>query len=300
MGGVVLLPDLSEFQPRANLAGIKSQNGGAVILRVGYGARRIDKVYTNHRAAAHEADFHFLGLYHYVTAGDDISAQAHKFCEWVGALKTGEIPIIDLEEGPGNQFSRATKWLDIVDAGLGLNKFTLNRRSWLYSGDYFARNAGLQPIFESIRHTWVAAYGDQEPSLPHTLWQSTDGKIGSHKTSWSGAGYCDTNFTRYTLAQLASTAWMPPHVADVGVWNIHPVSLLPTRATIDWEHTGGITEWQVHCEGPGFDHTNNVFHPQAVYEGLRSGSRYYLSIISIVNGHGVGTVGKKTFDTPAK
>src|ERR1700760_147902 len=205
----MLLPDISEFQPNTDLPGIKAINGGAVIMRVGYGARHKDTSFTGHRRAALAADFHFNGLYQYVTANEDITVQARQFVQWVGTLNPGEIPMVDLEEGSGAQLARANMWFEIVDEAYGLTGLALNQRSWLYSGESFAQVASLIPIFNSDRHTWVAAYRSTEPTPPHTLWQSTDGVDGINITTWPGAGRCDTNVTRYTLAELAATAFQP-------------------------------------------------------------------------------------------
>ena len=51
----VTLPDVSEFQSPAsgnapNWAGIKSQNGGAAIIRVGYGNSHLDGMLVSNRA----------------------------------------------------------------------------------------------------------------------------------------------------------------------------------------------------------------------------------------------------------
>lgn len=71
----------------------------------------------------------------------------------------------------------------------------LSQRSWLYSQD-FAVGAGLTPIYDSARRTWVAAYTDSDTGLlPHTLWQSTNGQVGANKTDWSGCGFCDTSLS---------------------------------------------------------------------------------------------------------
>ncbi len=200
----LLLPDLSEFQPNADMCAIKAMNGGGAILRVGYGNAHLDKSLVKHRAAA--AGFSFLGLYLYLRANQDVHSQAAAFIKWIGPhLNSGEIPILDLEEGSGDQSGRAAQWFGIIDAEYGLAKLSLNRRSWLYSGQNFAVSAGLTPVFRSARRTWVAAYQASDAGLlPHTLWQSTDGKTGANRTNWPGCGFCDTNVYHGTLAQLAA------------------------------------------------------------------------------------------------
>jgi hypothetical protein len=69
----VKLPDVSEFQSPAsgnapNWAGIKSQNGGAAIIRVGYGNAHLDGMLVSNRATIKSLKFGFCGLYQYLRA----------------------------------------------------------------------------------------------------------------------------------------------------------------------------------------------------------------------------------------
>jgi hypothetical protein len=192
----VLLPDLSEFQPHADMPAIRAKNGGAAIIRACYGTSHPDHAFRNLRSSA--AGFSFLGIYQYVVAGQGIPAQASAFCDTVGTLGAHEFPVMDLEEGDGDQSVRAAEWLTTV--GLKLHK-----RPWLYSGLNYAETHGLAPIFNGPEvHTWVAAYGSTEPTLGHTLWQSTNGTTGAHITDWPGAGKCDTSLYHGTLAELSA------------------------------------------------------------------------------------------------
>jgi hypothetical protein len=213
----VTLPDVSEFQSPAagnapNWAGIKSQNGGAAIIRVGYGNAHLDTMLVSNRAAIKSLGFGFCGLYHYLRSGQDTPSQANAFIDWVGPnLNEGEIPILDLEEGSDNQSARASQWFGIVDAAYGLTSLPLSQRSWLYSGQNFANTAGLAPLFNSARRTWIAAYQASAAGLlPHTLWQSTNGQVGANRTNWSGCGFCDTSIYQGTLASLSNLGWHPP------------------------------------------------------------------------------------------
>ena len=210
------MPDVSEFQTQSsgnapNWAGIKKQNGGAAIISVGYGNAHLDHMFVSNYTALKANKFSFIGLYHYVVAGQDIASQAKQFCNWIGpqsAVFPGTVFIIDLEEGSGNQSSRANTWLNYVDKFYGLDKLPLNMRSWLYSGQNFAVSQGLSPIFHSARRTWVAAYqGSEAGLLPHTLWQSTNGQVGANITNWSGAGKCDTSIAHHSVAELAAMGW---------------------------------------------------------------------------------------------
>ncbi|MGH7238847.1 MAG: GH25 family lysozyme [Candidatus Saccharimonadales bacterium] len=219
----MILPDVSEFQAPSsgnapNWAGIKVQSGGGAIIRVGYGNAHLDHMFVSNYTALKQNKFSFMGLYQYLRGDQDVTSQANAFCNWVGpksALAPGSIPMLDLEEGSGNQLSRANQWFSIVDAHFGLDKLTLDRRSWLYSGNSFATTQGLAPIFNSARHTWVASYKSTNSGLlPYTLWQSTDGKIGANRFNWAGCGFCDTSITAagYSLADLSAMAYQPGHV----------------------------------------------------------------------------------------
>jgi hypothetical protein len=195
---MILLPDLSEFQPNADMAGIKHANGGAAIIRACYGQAHPDHVFAKLRHDARAAGFAFLGIYQYLVASQGVIAQAQAFCDIAGVLSPHEVPILDLEEGTGNQAGRAAEWLAVVRDRTG-------KTPWLYSGLSYAETHGLAPIFNGPEiHTWVAAYGFTEPQLGHTLWQCTDGKVGSNITSWPGAGRCDTSVYHGTLEQLAA------------------------------------------------------------------------------------------------
>jgi len=203
---LLLGPDVSEFQANTNMPGIKRMNGGFAIVRVCYGQHHPDHFYVRHRADSVEAGYQAVGLYQYLVKSQDVSLQANAFCELVGKLAPWEVPILDYEERAFNvdQLQRALRWLRIVEEKLG-------KRPWLYSGAFFAVDAGLAPIFNGTDyHTWVAAYGSVEPALGHTLWQSTDGTVGSHIVNWPGAGKCDTNVFHGTIADLRNLIDPPP------------------------------------------------------------------------------------------
>lgn len=209
---MLLIPDVSEFQTGAtapNWPGIKSQNGGAASIRVGYGNAHLDKMFVSNKTALQSNGFTWALLYHYVVAGQDITSQAQAFCNWIGSgqLKSWMRPCIDLEEGSGDQSGRAATWLSYVDNFFGLSSLPLNKRSWLYSGDSFASAHGLTAICNSARHTWIAKYSSSPPSNPFTLWQSTDGSVGSNIFNWSGCGKIDTSVYGSSIAALQSATY---------------------------------------------------------------------------------------------
>ena len=208
------MPDVSEFQTGAsapNWAGIKSVNGGAGIIRVGYGNSHLDHMFVSNYTAMKANNFRFIGLYQYLRKDQDVASQAHAFTNWIGppsAVYPGTVFILDLEEGSGDQSGRANQWHSIVDHYYGLDKLPLNMRSWLYSYTSFINSCNLGGIFRSDRRTWVAAYQNSELGLPpHTLWQSTDGQFGSNVVNWPGCGRCDSSISHHSLSELASMGW---------------------------------------------------------------------------------------------
>jgi hypothetical protein len=198
------LPDLSEFN-NSNWSGITGENGGGAVIRALYGTSHIDNAWAaGRRALAHNAGVSTLGIYQYLRADQDVIAQARAFVALVGSLQDGEFAILDHEEGGGNQLSRAIAWLATV--GTLLPAYPGYSGNWLYSGLNFAMTAGLSPIFTNPQvHTWVAAYGQSEPTLPHTLWQHSNGQIGNCTYEpWAGTGFVDCSSRPGGLSDLAA------------------------------------------------------------------------------------------------
>lgn len=191
------LPDVSEFQPDVDWKAIAAHNGGAAIIRAMYGSGHVDKAWYGgaRRKSAHEAGIKVLGIYQYLVAGEDPTAQAEAFVNLVGHLEPGEFAVLDLEEptAPSDQLPRATAWLEYVDKHLTYPGY---KGAWLYSFDAFFGSHGLMPIADSKRHTWVASR-PQPPRTPHTLWQNSDA------TPWPGIpAPCDNSVYEGDLAGL--------------------------------------------------------------------------------------------------
>ena len=220
------LADISEFEPdisdTAYLAWSK-----AVIIRAAYGDAHDDRAWYGgqRRALLLAGGARFLGIYQYLVAGQDAAAQARALVRLLGKLNPGEVVICDLEEGSGNQAARLAAWAGVVSDAFGV-------KPWSYSGEFFARSAGIAPV------TWVAAYQAAEPSVRHTLWQFTD--------AWNvpGVGSCDCSVFRGSIGQLAAMAFAgsspvppitppaPPPVTPVS-WTEHLMSELPTLTSGD-------------------------------------------------------------------
>jgi hypothetical protein len=165
------LPDVSEFQPNVDWAKVNKSNGGAAIIRAAYGTSHLDHAWYG---GARRKDFwshggKVLGIYQYLVADQDPVAQARALRKIVGKLQPGEFLVCDLEEGGGDQAHRFHAWADELSDLV----YPGYQGHWLYSSSYFFQAHGLMPIAHSKTHTWVAAYGSIEPSVPHSLWQYT-------------------------------------------------------------------------------------------------------------------------------
>ena len=199
-GQVVLLADVSEFQPDiADATYLRWSK--AIVIRALYGTR-VDKAWFGggRRDALHAGGAKFVGIYAYIRGDQDVTAQAKALISLLGKLRPGEKVIADIEEGTGSQQARWVTWAKAVNAALG-------DPPWDYSGLFFARDHGLQPV------TWVAAYGTREPDVQHTLWQFTDAfKV-------PGVGVCDCSVFHGSIDELAALAYQGPKTAGFhGEW----------------------------------------------------------------------------------
>lgn len=203
---MIHVPDLSEWQSGpVDFSAVKAYNGGAVIIRVAYGAYHPDNYFSVRRAQAHAAGMRVLGLYAYLVASQDAATQARAWLQLVGHLLPGEFFALDVEEGSGNQLARVTGVLDMLRAGLGAEP-------WLYTGPYFALQTGLTPLMNT-QTGWLADYIDSEPSDPaHVLWQHTNGTLADISCQpIPGIGVpCDCSIFNGTIDQLAALVSSTP------------------------------------------------------------------------------------------
>jgi hypothetical protein len=198
-GSRVLACDFSEFQ--SNVAAAYLKFSQAVIFRAMYGTR-VDKAWFGgaRRAFFHDNGAKFVGIYQYVTAFEDPVKQATALVNLIGTLRPGEKVYADIEEGSGNLSETKRIWSSIVGGGLGWPAGD-------YSGLFFARDHGLQPV------DWVADYTSVEPSVPHTWWQFT-----SSFAVPGVAGLVDCSLFHGTYADLAKISFpgsAPPVVKPV-------------------------------------------------------------------------------------
>jgi len=189
-GVKTLLADVSEFQPDINDAKYLAWSP-AIVIRAAYGADHDDRAWYggDRRKQLHDGGVLFLGIYQYIAAAQDVTAQAREFCRLIGNLAKGEYPLADWEEGAGNLAARRATWNHVVLNELGFSPGTG------YSGLFFARDHGLAPV------EWVAAYQSTEPAPPHLLWQFTD------RFQVPGVGTADCSVYHGPVTDLAAHAF---------------------------------------------------------------------------------------------
>lgn len=226
-GPVVLLADVSEFQPNIADAAYLAWSK-AIVIRAAYGDAHDDKAWFGgaRRADLHKGGVRFLGIYQYIVQGQDPVAQAQALHSIVGDLKPGEKIIGDLEEGAGNQRPRWDAW----DAEV---KKLFGHGAWDYSGLNFSISHGIAPV------SWVAAYQTAEPTEGHTLWQFTD------NFSVPGVGTADCSVFHGTIGELAALAYQPAEQPS----GVHG-SARYTNATLWWEAGARTEEFEVYLAHP--------------------------------------------------
>jgi Glycosyl hydrolases family 25 len=173
------IADVSEFQKTIDWAAYGAANPAAIV-RV-HNSNRPDN-YAQPNIAGARAHCQWRGFYQYLTAGADPVKAAHDLQATLGPTQPGEVMILDLEEGAGDQSGRRAAWINALQDPV----------EWTYSGMYFAR-----AHLPGVRVEWLAAYGQAEPTDAHTLWQNTNAQ------RFAGiATPCDASIFHGSLAQL--------------------------------------------------------------------------------------------------
>jgi GH25 family lysozyme M1 (1,4-beta-N-acetylmuramidase) len=185
----IRMADISEFQSNVDAPAYLKQYK-CIICRT-YSGYRPDKMMTGRRDYLRGQPFTGLGWYAYLAPDRDPAQQAREFINTVGSLKPNEWPILDLEEGSGNQTSRAEAWFKVVDPWAGFP-------AMLYSGDYFLKNQLSGAGHWSGRPLWIAAYQSNEPTAAHILWQFSDAY------TFAGIGACDGNLAHMSAQEFIS------------------------------------------------------------------------------------------------
>jgi len=218
---VTFLADISEFEP--NIAdAVYLAWSHAIVIRAAYGDAHDDRAWYNggRRLALHQGGAKFLGIYQYLVAGQDGTAQADALHNLVGPLQKGEVLIADFEEG---QHAMLTAWYN------RMSQLYDHRYLWTYTGLNFGAANGALPV------EWIAAYGQAEPTSPHTLWQFTD------KFSVPGVGSADCSVYHGTVDQLAALAYPGDATAPPPVTAHAPAA--PSELRQDLKSAGSVVSF---------------------------------------------------------
>jgi GH25 family lysozyme M1 (1,4-beta-N-acetylmuramidase) len=167
----LLLADISEFQQNIDADTYIRGGHPALICRT-HNGNRPDHMMPGRRDYLRGKPFTSLGWYQYLVKDRDPASQARDFIATVGALRPNEFPVLDLEEGPGNQVPRAEAWFRVVDRWAGF-------QSTLYTGSSMLTGQLGGPGRWGRRPLWIAAYYDYTPNPRNeprgcTFWQYTD------------------------------------------------------------------------------------------------------------------------------
>src|SRR5215472_12687493 len=114
----ITFADISEFQSNID-ADAYIKGGHTVIICRVHNGYRADKMMPGRATYLRGKPFVSVGWYQYLAKDRDAGQQAREFMSVIGRLRPNEFPILDLEEGAGNQTARAESWFKEVDPWAG-------------------------------------------------------------------------------------------------------------------------------------------------------------------------------------
>jgi hypothetical protein len=232
----LLLADVSEFQEDVDWAAYGAAHRAAIV-------RAAVTFWSKHRRQTiYRADLKWAqnlpgvrqhcqwrGFYIYMDATANPRRAARLFADTVGPMLPGEIAILDLEEGDGDQTARRAAFLDELHEAV----------EWTYSGLDFSRHH-----LPGVKVDWVAAYQGNEPTDAHLLWQNTDAK------QWPGiAKVCDGNRFNGTLDDLIALTTIPTILEADMPLNDDDVKKIWGFPGADNAQGGAQTIWRTLVEG---------------------------------------------------
>jgi len=149
------------------------------------GATGTDSRFAENWAAIKDAGI-LRGAYHFFhPVSSSPEDQAHHFLAVIGSLSPGDLPpVLDLEETSqqhdewptvpaADRAGLVLRWLDIVEAAVGVTPIIYTRRGWINSNIPSATELGRYPA-------WLAEYSSHpSPTVPSlwttwTFWQYTE------------------------------------------------------------------------------------------------------------------------------
>jgi lysozyme len=194
--------DLSHWQTPVDFLKAKAAGIVAVILKATQGSQWIDTTFTQRFAAATEAGL-LVGAYHFLDASPP-ELQIGNFL----SIAEG-CPVLALDAEP-NDIGGTVTVAQAAEAAARLQMATGNA-PLVYISRYGPdeRGTGFPNSVLSRCPLWLPAYNSR-PICPQgwsnwTLWQHSDGSVGSDVAPVPGIGKCDRSRFAGTVAELA--AW---------------------------------------------------------------------------------------------
>lgn len=185
-------PDLSQYQPKADIAGIRKQTD-AIAARASYGAT-LDVTMPGRLSLIRQQGFVVSLFYLFLRARQDLQAQVNIVTRLLGSLEAGESVVIDFENDGASMPTVALR-----DQAADMFELAFQRPTVIYM------NASTAKAMPTTRPLWVASYSNVEPDTGHVIWQKTD--AGG---PWVGCGLCDTNVAHMPAAELAAALGSAP------------------------------------------------------------------------------------------
>jgi lysozyme len=199
--------DLSHWQAPVDFPRAKASGIVAVILKATQGSQWVDVTFAERFAAARAAGL-LVGAYHFM---DNTSPQ-RQVEHFLSVAESCSVLAIDSEP---NGIGSTTTIAQTAEAAARLHMAT-GRAPLVYVGRYGpdGRSTGFPNGVLSRCPLWLPAYNSR-PVCPSgwttwTLWQHTDGNVGSDVVPVPGIGRCDRSRFAGTVAELAAW-WDSPH-----------------------------------------------------------------------------------------
>lgn len=193
-----IFPDISEFQPNADMNALRASGVEAIAVRVCYGNAHIDHNMPIRRDQVRGAGFTAVMWYLFLRPNQDAQSQFNAFTSVIPSLGANEAVFVDWE----------------ADGSAGVPSPTLRDQMLAMFDNFYHQPTGLYAsasllAANSTDHPqWVASYGvSQEPAVKHFLWQYTDGKYTSGQyapVNFVSIGKCDTDVFHGTANELCA------------------------------------------------------------------------------------------------
>lgn len=196
--------DVSNHQGVVNWDQVKASGRIGSICKATEGTGYADPYFhSNFNALA--ARNMFRGAYHFARPNNNTaSAEANFFLSTVGALKPGDILVLDIEVGTGGLSAWALQWLDIVHQKTGI-------LPWVYSYGPFL-SAHLTAPGLAAYPLWLAAYQSTQPPV-HAPWTKMVAWQHSSSVQVPGvSGNCDESYLLVPLPPKEVKAMYSPNL----------------------------------------------------------------------------------------